>query len=57
MKTQIILNFMTVFQIHVYGSDLTEMHKHVPTYLLPKEYGGDAGTIAENNGKKSIILE
>lgn len=34
-------------QIHVHGSNFEEVLKHIPKELLPKEYGGDDGTIQE----------
>jgi hypothetical protein len=42
---------MSLLQIHVHGSDLTSFHEHVPKEILPIEYGGEAGSIAENWGE------
>lgn len=35
------------FQIYVHGTDMEALYKVVPRKLLPKEYGGEAGTIQE----------
>jgi len=34
-------------RIYVHGTDMEALYKVVPRRLLPKEYGGDAGTIQE----------
>lgn len=31
--------------IHSHGNDLESLHKFIPKSILPKEYGGEAGTI------------
>lgn len=31
----------------MYGDNMEELHKKIPKRLLPAEYGGDAGTLAE----------
>ncbi|XP_042228364.1 alpha-tocopherol transfer protein-like isoform X2 [Homarus americanus] len=35
-------------RIHVHGSNLSGMHSHVPQTMLPTEYGGSGGSVAEN---------
>jgi hypothetical protein len=42
---------MFLLQFHVHGSDLTTFYEHVPKEILPTEYGGEAGSIAENWSK------
>jgi hypothetical protein len=42
---------MSLLQIHVHGKDLTAFHEQVPKEILPTEYGGEAGSIAENWGE------
>ncbi|KAK4297854.1 hypothetical protein Pmani_029763 [Petrolisthes manimaculis] len=34
-------------RIHIHGSNLTKMYKHVPREMLPREYGGTSGTIQD----------
>ncbi|XP_018027681.1 alpha-tocopherol transfer protein-like isoform X5 [Hyalella azteca] len=34
-------------RIHIHGSDLSSLHKHIPPSLLPKEYGGTNGTVED----------
>lgn len=38
-------------RLHIHGTDLTEFYKKVPKVALPKEYGGDAGSMDELAGK------
>ncbi|KAJ9598613.1 hypothetical protein L9F63_010703 [Diploptera punctata] len=52
--TEVLINMLKMLlrnkladRLYVYGSDLTELYKHVPRSLLPKEYGGENGTIRE----------
>jgi len=40
-----------MFQIQVHGDDLTSLYEQVPKEVLPIEYGGKAGTLAENWGE------
>lgn len=44
-------------QIYVHGTDMDALYKVVPRKLLPKEYGGDAGTIQEivNDLEKTLV--
>jgi len=42
---------MYFFQIHVHGSDRTSFYEHVPKAILPTEYGGEAGSMAEHCGE------
>jgi hypothetical protein len=39
-----------MFQIQVHGSDLTSFYEQVPKEILPTEYGGNSGSVAENWG-------
>ncbi|KAJ9598614.1 hypothetical protein L9F63_010704, partial [Diploptera punctata] len=43
-----LLRNKLVDRVHVHGSDLTELYKHVPRSMLPKEYGGENGTINQH---------
>jgi len=40
-----------MFQIQVHGDDWTSFYEQVPKELLPTEYGGNAGTVAEHWGE------
>jgi len=40
-----------MFQIQVHGEDWTSLYEQVPKEVLPIEYGGKAGTVAENWGE------
>jgi len=40
-----------MFQIHVHGEDWTSFYEKVPKEVLPIEYGGKAGTVAEHWGE------
>lgn len=42
-----MLLIVLFIQVYVHGSDMDALYKVVPRKLLPKEYGGDAGTFAE----------
>jgi hypothetical protein len=42
---------MFLLQVQVHGSDLTSFYEQVPKEILPTEYGGEAGSIAENWGE------
>jgi hypothetical protein len=45
--------------MHVHGNDLTSFYEQVPKEVLPTEYGGKAGSVAENWGESrnsSIFL-
>ena len=50
-----------MFQIQVHGDDWTSFYEQVPKEVLPTEYGGKAGTVAEHWGeskhhdKKEIV--
>jgi len=37
-----------MFQIQVHGDDWTSFYEQVPKEVLPIEYGGEAGTVAEH---------
>jgi len=39
-----------MFQIQVHGDDWTSFNEQVPNEVLPVEYGGKAGTVAEHWG-------
>jgi len=39
-----------IFQIHVHGTAVEELHKHVPKECLPTEYGGHAGSVTKHWG-------
>lgn len=41
-------------QVYVHGTDFEALYKVVPRKLLPKEYGGEAGTI---QGKSNISYQ
>ena len=43
--------FVYLFQIQVHGSDWTSFYEQVPKDILPTEYGGEAGSVAEHWGK------
>lgn len=34
-------------QMFVHGDNMDAVHKHIPKHLLPKEYGGENGTIQD----------
>jgi len=40
-----------MFQIQVHGDDWTSFYEQVPNEVLPTEYGGKAGTVAEHWGE------
>ena len=42
---------MYLSQIQVHGSDWTSFYEQVPKEILPREYGGAAGSVAEHWGK------
>jgi hypothetical protein len=42
--------------MHVHGNDLTSFYEQVPKEVLPTEYGGEAGSIAENWGESSEVF-
>jgi len=46
-----------MFQIQVHGDDLTSLYEQVPKEVLPIEYGGKAGTLAENWGELNIMTK
>lgn len=57
-----IVNFVRPFlkekirqRIH-FHSNLESLYKFVPQKMLPKEYGGEAGTAAELTGKFGIEI-
>jgi hypothetical protein len=39
-----------ISQIHIHGTNVEELHRHVPKTCLPKEYGGYAGPVADHWG-------
>ncbi|XP_055597767.1 alpha-tocopherol transfer protein-like [Uranotaenia lowii] len=41
------LNEKNRSRLHVHGSNLEELYKHIPKRLLPEEYGGEAGPIQD----------
>lgn len=43
--------------IHFHGHDIEKLHKHVPVYLLPSEYGGSLGTVDEMYKQTVELLE
>jgi hypothetical protein len=49
-KTLVDKYILCLFQIQVHGNDLTSFYEQVPKEVLPTEYGGKAGSIAENWG-------
>jgi len=42
---------MFLFQVQIHGSDWTSLYEQVPKEILPTEYGGNCGSVAENWGK------
>jgi len=40
-----------MFQIQVHGDDWTSFYEQVPKEVLPIEYGGEAGSVAEQWGE------
>ena len=42
---------MYFLQIQVHGSDWTSFYEQVPKKILPNEYGGAAGSVADHWGK------
>jgi len=40
-----------MFQIQVHGEDWTSFHEKVPKEVLPTDYGGEAGSVAEHWGE------
>jgi len=40
-----------MFQIQVHGHDWTTFYEQVPKEVLPNEYGGEAGRVAEHWGE------
>jgi len=47
---------MYFLQIQVHGSDWTSLYEQVPKKILPIEYGGEAGSVAEHWGKIRTIF-
>jgi hypothetical protein len=47
---------MSLLQIKVHGNGLTSFHEQVPKEILPIEYGGKAGSIAENWGEIMLFV-
>lgn len=41
------LNEKIKTRVHLYGDQIEDLYKSVPQRLLPAEYGGEAGTLAE----------
>ena len=41
---------MCLFQFQVHGSDWTSFYEQVPKEILPTEFGGEAGSVAEHWG-------
>jgi len=48
-----------MFQFQVHGNDLTSLCEQVPKEVLPTDYGGKAGSVAEHWGeiKYYVITE
>lgn len=46
IRNYLIDDFTCVLQIMAH-SNIESLYEHVPKYLLPTEYGGEAGSIAE----------
>ena len=42
---------MSLFQIQVHGRDWTSFYEQVPKEILPTEYGGEVGSVAEPWGR------
>ena len=42
---------MSLFQIQVRGRDWTSFYEQVPKEILPTEYGGEVGSVAEHWGR------
>jgi hypothetical protein len=42
--------------MYVHGKNFDSLYKNIPQRLLPTEYGGEAGTIKELNGKKKMKM-
>ena len=42
---------MCPFQIHTHGSNWTSFHEQLPKEVLPTEYGGKDGSVAEHWGE------
>ena len=47
---------MFLFQVQIHGSDWTSLYEQVPKEILPTEYGGNAGTVAEHWGEIQRIF-
>jgi len=46
-----------MFQIQVHGDDWISFYEQVPNEVLPVEYGGKAGTVAEHIKTKMIFFK
>ena len=44
------------FQIQVHGSDWTSFYEQVPKEVLPTDYGGKDGSVAEHWGESGKIV-
>ncbi|KDR19511.1 Alpha-tocopherol transfer protein-like [Zootermopsis nevadensis] len=54
---KVALRAKIVSRIQIHGNNLTTLHEQVPKSCLPTEFGGEAGSIAENWGRWTKKME
>jgi hypothetical protein len=46
----------SILQVHVHRRDSNNLLKIIPARILPKEYGGEAGSLIDHWGKDLNVL-